>query len=59
MNILEVKRDEMTRIIEFYRFIEEYGHIYYLGSELLDKSFKKIMEGIDEIEKFINESYEM
>ena len=59
MNIKELKPAEMEEILDFYTHIEEYGHIFHYPSEKLDEPFKKIMEGIDEIRKMMNDSWEM
>ena len=58
-NIKEIKSAEMQEIIDFYYSIEEYGHIFHLDPKLLDEPFKKIMEGIIEIGKMMDDSYSM
>jgi len=58
-NIKEIKKAEMSEIIDFYYKIEEYGHIFHLNPKLLDKPFRKIIEGIEAIEKMMDDSYEM
>lgn len=57
MDIFQHKKQEMQEIIDFYYHIEEYGHIYYDEPELLDKPFNKILEGINEITKLIENNY--
>ncbi len=59
MDIKELKPQEMAEIINFYRHIEDYGHVFYLEPKLLDKPFKKISEGISEIRKMMDDSYGM
>ncbi len=56
-DIAEIKKQEMGEIIDFYYFINDYGHIFYDDSKVLDSSFKKIIEGIEEIKKIIDDSY--
>ena len=58
-NIKEIKSTEMQEIIDFYYKIDEYGHIFHLDPKLLDEPFKKIMEGISEIEKMMDDSWSM
>ncbi len=50
-NIKDIRKDEMERIIDFYQHIEKYGHIFYGDNEELEEPFKKIIEGIEEINK--------
>lgn len=59
MDIKDIKKQEMQEIIDFYYHIEEYGHIFHLDPKLLDEPFKKIMDGISEIEDMMNQSWEM
>lgn len=59
MNIGEIKREEMQEIIDFYYQIEEYGHIYHYSSEKLDEPFRKILEGISEVRKIMDDSWSM
>lgn len=58
-DINQLKNNEMNEIIDFYNKIEEYGHIFHLDPELLDKPFNKILEGMKEIEDMMDESYGM
>ena len=44
-DIKEIKKAEMSEIIDFYYKIEEYGHIFHLDPKLLDEPFKKIIKG--------------
>ena len=57
MDIKEIKKYEMGEIIDFYHHIEDYGHIFYDDSKILDSPFFKIMEGINEIRKIIDDNY--
>ena len=59
MGILEIKPEEMAEIREFCEFIKDYGHIFYAEPEDLDEPFRKIMEGIREVEEIVRDSYEM
>jgi len=59
MDIKEIKNFEMSEILDFYYHIEEYGHIYYYPPEKLNEPFKKIMEGIEEVQQLMNDSFEM
>ena len=58
-DIKEIKKAEMSEIIDFYYKIEEYGHIFHLDPKLLDEPFKKIIEGIEEIQQLMNDSFGM
>ena len=58
-NIKVLKKEEMQELIDFYYRIEEYGHIYHYPPERLDEPFKKILEGISEINKLMNDSWSM
>ena len=59
MDIMEIKKAEMSEIIDFCYKIEEYGHIFHLDPKLLDEPFKKIIEGMESVEKMMDESYGM
>jgi hypothetical protein len=59
MDINQLKSQEMTEIIDFWQHIVDYGHIYHLEPKLLDEPFKKIIEGILEIKKMMDDSYSM
>jgi hypothetical protein len=59
MNIGEIKKEEMQEIIDFYYQIEEYGHIYHYPPDKLDEPFRKILEGISDIRKLMNDSWSM
>lgn len=59
MNIKKIKSTEMQEIQDFCIHIQEYGHIFHLDPKLLDEPFKKIMDGIAEIRKMMNDSWEM
>jgi hypothetical protein len=53
-NIKDLRPAEMEEIIDFWRSIEEYGHIFYGDNQELEEPFKKIMEGIEEIRAIQN-----
>ncbi len=57
MDIKKLKPQELQEIIDFFYYIEDYGHVFYLEPELLDKPFNKIIEGISEIRKMMDDSY--
>ncbi len=59
MDIKELKSQEMQEIIDFYYLIQEYGHVFHLEPKLLDEPFKKILEGMSEVKKMMDDSYEM
>lgn len=59
MDIKEIKSEEMTEIIDFWQHAEDYGHIFHFDPKLLDEPFRKIIEGISEIKKMMNDSWEM
>ena len=59
MNIKELKRDEMAEILDFYYHIDDFGHVFELNAEKLDKPFVKIMEGISEIRQMMEDSWDM
>ena len=59
MDIKELKPQEMQEIINFYYHIEDFGHIFHFEPEKLDEPFKKIIEGISEIRKMMDDSYGM
>jgi len=59
MDIKQIKSQEMQDIIDFYYFIEDYGHIFHLDPKLLDEPFKQILDGISKIEKYMDDSYSM
>ena len=59
MDIKKIKNFEMSEILDFYYHIEEYGHIYHYPPEKLNEPFKKIMEGIEEVQQLMNDSFEM
>jgi len=58
-DIKKIKSVEMQEIIDFYYGIEDFGHIFHLDPKLLDEPFKKIMEGISEINKMMDDSWSM
>ena len=44
---------------DFLEGLQDYGHIYHYPPEKLDEPFKKIMEGIEEIQRLMKDSFEM
>ena len=56
-DIAQLKKEEMSDIIDFYYHIEQYGHIFYEDPSVLDAPFKKIMEGIEEVATIIERNY--
>lgn len=59
MDIAKIKAEEMDDIQDFCNGIQEYGHIYHYPKEMLDEPFKKIMEGINEVNQLMKDSFEM
>lgn len=59
MDIKKIKEQEIHDISNFLEVLEEYGHVYHFPPEKLDEPFKKILEGIQEINELIDDSYEM
>lgn len=59
MDIKKIKSDEIQEIYNFLDGLQEYGHIYHFPPENLDVPFKKILEGIKEIQKLMKDSFEM
>ena len=59
MDIKKLKSVEMSDIRDFCDGIDEYGHIYHYPPERLDEPFKKIMEGIEEVQQLMKESFDM
>ncbi len=57
MDIKDIKKDEMQKVIEFYHFIEEYGHIFYDSPEILDGPFKQIVEGMEKVREIVDDNY--
>ncbi len=58
-DIKELKEIEMIEILDFHQHIEDYGHIFLLDPKLLDEPFKKIMDGIKEVQQMMDDSYGM
>jgi hypothetical protein len=56
-NINIVKESEMQEIIDFYYYIKEYGHIVSVESKLLEIPFNKILEGMRDVCKLMDDSY--
>ncbi len=59
MDIKKIKPQEISEIRDFLDQLEEYGHIYHFPPDRLDEPFKKILEGIAEIQHLQKESFEM
>lgn len=59
MDIVEIKKMEIGKIIDFYYHIMDYGHVYHHDVSKLDEPFRKILEGIDEVRKLMDDSYDM
>ena len=53
----DIKELKKLEIIDFFYFIQDYGHIFYDDPSVLDKPFIKIMEGIDEIRQIVDNNY--
>ena len=47
----------MEEIYDFCNHIEDYGHIFRFQPEMLDEPFNKILEGIKEVKKLMDDSY--
>ena len=59
MDIKEIKKEEISEIYDFLNLLQDYGHVYHYPPEKLDEPFKKIIEGIQEIQQLMDDSYEM
>ena len=59
MDIKNIKTNEIQEIYDFLEGLQDYGHIYHLPPDRLDEPFNKILEGIAEIQKLMNESWSM
>ena len=59
MDIKKIKEQEIKEFSDFLEVLEEYGHIYHFPPEKLNEPFKKILEGIEEIRKLMDDSYDM
>jgi hypothetical protein len=59
MDIKEIKKQEVEEIIGFYSHLQDYGHVYHYEPEKLNEPFKKIMDGISEVRKLMDDSYSM
>lgn len=58
-DIKQIKSTEMQEIIDFYYKIDDYGHVFHFDPKLLDEPFRKIMEGMSEINKMMDDSWSM
>ena len=59
MDIKKIKSQEVEEIFDFWQGLQDYGHIYHYPPERLDEPFRKIMEGIEEVQGLMNDSFEM
>ena len=59
MDIKKIKSTEIQDIRDFLQGLEDYGHIYHYSPEQLDEPFKKILEGIAEVQILMKESWSM
>ena len=59
MDIKQIKKEQVTEIYDFLQTLQDYGHIYHYPPEKLDEPFQKIMQGIEEIQKLMKDSFEM
>ncbi|MFL0354792.1 hypothetical protein [Xanthomarina sp. GH4-25] len=59
MDIKEIKSTEVSEMYDFLQGLEDYGHIYHYPPEKLNKPFKKMMEGIEEIQQMMKDSFDM
>jgi hypothetical protein len=59
MDIKEIKKEEVSEMYDFLKGLQDYGHIYHYPPEKLDDPFKKIMEGIKEIQQLMEDSFDM
>ena len=57
--IKDLKKNEMQEVIDFYHFIEDYGHIFYDDPKVLDEPFKQILDGIEKIKRIVSDNYEV
>lgn len=58
-DIAKIKQNELEDILDFVSGVREYGHIYYFPVEQLDAPFQKILEGIQEVQSMMDESFSM
>jgi len=56
-DISEIKKSEICQIHDFLQLLNEYGHIFYNDPADLDAPFKKILDGIKDVEDIIQENY--
>lgn len=59
MDIKEIKNQEIEEVQDFLDLVDNYGHIYHYPPEKLDEPFRKIIEGINEVRKLMEDSFEM
>lgn len=59
MDIKEIKQQEVQELYDFLEVLEDYGHIYHYAPERLDEPFSKIMEGVEEVQQLMKESFDI
>ena len=59
MDIAIIKKEEISEIYDFLDGLRDYGHIYHYLPERLDEPFQKILDGIQEVQQLMKDSYEM
>lgn len=57
MDVFKLRGQEMMDIIDFYYFIEDYGHIFMGENEELEQGFKEINSGIEKIYELVKNHY--
>lgn len=58
MNLFELKKEELQEIVNFYYFMEDYGHMFggYREDEL-NEEFKNIISSINTIKEIMDDNY--
>ena len=59
MDIKQIKEEQVAEMYDFLQTLQDYGHIYHYPPEKLDEPFKKIMQGIEEVQKLMKDSFDM
>lgn len=59
MDIKEIKSIEVGEMYDFLEGLQDYGHIYHFPPERLNEPFKKIVEGMQEVQQLMEDSYGM
>ena len=57
MGIRKYKGDEMVEIEEFVRRLDEYEYMFVGDPDLLVEPFSKILEGIEQIDALLDDSW--